>query len=807
MKLIRQFVQVISIGLAAGLSACGGGSSGGPEPDTPLPTTLAVVGPARVDTGTALQWRSSVAVDAHGLSFEWRFGDGTTSTAAAPTHGYAQPGVYELELSVRDHTGAVVSARRQVRVGAFPMVAGLQCSGANESGWCWQMPLPNGHAGLDVTFVDAREGWMVGDGGLALHTADGGQSWTPQAVPTFTRLLRVSFGDARHGWIAAADGTTWVTQDGGANWRAGGALGLERIDRTWSRGPNLAFATGALAHDPYRTTGSTYSTDGGLTWRATPDGFVIDQVDTDGTVWSATWHSATGTRPATATTTPWRLGPLPAGIPPDKHLDALEITDSGFAWARTSNTVAIRPGAGQAWTAFTPLTPPAAELAFTPSGVTLSPDGQALMRAIEFYQHTTRWARSADFGRTWSWIDSWPAGWSVRNDLSFADGRTVWGEFTDGTNRGLWFSVDAGLTWRRLFPQLSHVDDCCGWLPVSSFQRGRDGALLVHVNDPTFPGWFRSTDDGATWTPLPGAGGRPAVAQTWAGSAGRLFAAVGDVIHDSSDQGRHWTARRSSAPGASSAFNRQDGSGWTTDGTDLLTTTDAWQTWSRVPLPARDAYGMASWYPQRVLYAEGRRIRLLVEYPCPRPGMCSLTIVASEDGGQSWTAAKWWRDRETFAFASADVAIATDGIHWLRSTDAGNTWMSIAPPAAAVSMHRIRFLDADHGWILGTGNTVWRTTDGGVSWRELRLPVAPEADRDSGPQLNDVAFGDAMHGWIVGNGGLVLATEDGGEHWQVQVSGTSLNLTTVIASGKTTAWIGGEQGAILATVSGGRVDP
>lgn len=786
---IKRVLGGAALALALLVGACGGGSGTAPEASTPLPAAVTVVGPSRAERGAALQWQSSVGTSARGLSFEWRFGDGTTSDAPAPTHAYAQPGVYELELSVRDHAGAVISARRLVRVGAFPMVAGLQCSGPNESGWCWQSPTPNGNEGLDVTFVDAREGWMVGEGGLILHTADGAQSWTPQTVPAYARLLRVSFGDARHGWIAAADGSTWVTQDGGATWRAGGALGLERIDRVWSRGTRLAFATGTAAGDSAR---SVYSVDGGLSWRTTPAPFVIDRVDTDGTLWSTDGRE-------TATVEPWQARPLPAEL---QRMSGLGIDDSGFAYGMTQDRkLATRPAAGQAWT-FTPLMPPPSDAPSIPGQVTIDRDGLGLLLTHDALNQNPRWARTVDFGRQWAWIDSWPAGWALRGNL-VVDGRTVWGVFTDGTRRGYWLSVDAGLTWRRLFPQLSTLDDCCGWYPVTSLQRQGDGALVARIAGVSPAGWFRSADDGATWTPLPAPGGRRDVAQVWAGSGGRLFAAVGDVVHDSADQGRHWAAREAATPGVADAFNRPDGRGWTVDHDDLLQTSDAWLTWTRTPLPRADAFGSQRWgQPLSVLYADGPRIRMLTLGTAACPRMCATFLVISDDGGLTFDVAVYVRPW----FATADVAMAVSSEGLLRSTNAGRSWTRVAP-SPNVGTRRIRFVDADRGWIVGDGNSLWRTADGGQTWTEVRLPAIQGTGPANAPVLNDIAFGDAMHGWVVGNNGIVLATEDGGEHWRVQASGTSLNLLSVIASSKSTAWIGGAQGTILATVSGGWVDP
>ena len=51
-----------------------------------------------------------------------------------------------------------------------------------------------------MSFPDAESGWAVGDSGLVLHTANGGQSWERQDAGTKSDLIQVDFSDPDHGW-------------------------------------------------------------------------------------------------------------------------------------------------------------------------------------------------------------------------------------------------------------------------------------------------------------------------------------------------------------------------------------------------------------------------------------------------------------------------------------------------------------------------------------------------------------------------------------------------------------------------------
>lgn len=79
-----------------------------------------------------------------------------------------------------------------------------------------------------VQFVDANEGWAVGDEGCAWHTIDGGQSWERQPTGTRASLRSLHFLTPYSGWVVGREelpngggsvGVILHTQDGGIHWR------------------------------------------------------------------------------------------------------------------------------------------------------------------------------------------------------------------------------------------------------------------------------------------------------------------------------------------------------------------------------------------------------------------------------------------------------------------------------------------------------------------------------------------------------------------------------------------------------------
>ncbi|MEP6741759.1 MAG: YCF48-related protein [bacterium] len=77
-----------------------------------------------------------------------------------------------------------------------------------------------GEAGRDlntVYFLDAKRGWIGGDGGFLASTDDGGGSWVRQTVDTADAINDVYFRDKEIGFVLAGN-AVFSTRDNGAHW-------------------------------------------------------------------------------------------------------------------------------------------------------------------------------------------------------------------------------------------------------------------------------------------------------------------------------------------------------------------------------------------------------------------------------------------------------------------------------------------------------------------------------------------------------------------------------------------------------------
>lgn len=200
-----------------------------------------------------------------------------------------------------------------------------------------------------VSFVDAQQGWLIlhltsssnFSIGAALHTADGGLTWT--ALPSPPAAGNIAFTSSLDGWMAGgpAQDRLWFTHDGGSSWQ------LATITA-----PNACSGSAAILNLPFFTSNSQ----GQLTASAaTSDGnCATDYVTEDG---GQSWQAQQVSRGSAAlhvasanagrqTSHVYALGSevfieqegvlsqgsLPAGLPLNGTITHAEFIDDSSGW-------------------------------------------------------------------------------------------------------------------------------------------------------------------------------------------------------------------------------------------------------------------------------------------------------------------------------------------------------------------------------------------------------------------------------------------------------------------------------------------
>ncbi|MBM3712833.1 MAG: T9SS type A sorting domain-containing protein [Actinobacteria bacterium] len=111
-------------------------------------------------------------------------------------------------------------------------------------------------------------------------------------------------------------------------------------------------------------------------------------------------------------------------------------------------------------------------------------------------------------------------------------------------------------------------------------------------------------------------------------------------------------------------------------------------------------------------------------------------------------------------------------------------------------LYSVFFTEINTGYIAGGFGTgkILKTTDGGITWSETTFPVH---------SLHSVCFINANIGWTVGAGGSIYKTTNGGTTWLSLSSGTTLNLNSVYFINENFGWVVGQTATILRTTDGG----
>ncbi|HEY8881601.1 MAG TPA: YCF48-related protein [Roseateles sp.] len=787
MQALALRVRALGLGLvaAAVLSACGGGGSDSPPPAPPAPTVipenLAITAPGTAESATAVAFTNSAGA-LSGLKYQWDFGDGATSTEAAPSHSFAAGGEFDVVLKVTNEAGSSREVRTKVSITNIANVRGLDCTGASSTGWCWQNPRPTGNHVNTVYFLNATTGWRGGENGEIFKTTDGGTTWVRQNSGVNAAIYGIKFFDAQTGWATGAFGAVLRTTDGGATW----AVAKFADTPYYLNGSDLANITPVDAKTVYvgRTggfSGLIYgSKDGGLTWRT---------------------------------------------ITPSPN----QITASGKFWALQSNSVRVSADGGASYTGVLDFKTPSTSSYFDITSMLVQDDQHvaAYTRASGYDFSAQKWVYTetlyftADGGANWSKVDI-PTGasatgiqqlTSVSADgkvlvassyngmLRSTDGGLTWsalpGPSTDpyayyvsyiplggsdviaSSYAALWLSRDSGQTWTKLgmpggVSSLSVSSDSIRRIDANSLLAS-DGQGSMHVSKDNGQTWvkvFTAVDNGGYFGQTSVLGFADAKSGFMTDSIGKSFA--------TKDGGITWEAKSVGFSGARTVqfINK---TGWLV-GNDgrLYTSNDLGQSWTNVPTAVGVSLTGAYFQSETLGWSQRNS---------------GAQFAITRDGGKTWTETALPSGVMSIRFGDPSwVAVGYGGAVYV-STDSGATWNAVYTGTTS-TLNALAFTDAKTVWAVGSEGTVLKSNDGGAKWAAVNLPTGNSA-------LRDIKFANAKVGWIVGDNGLILTTQDGGKTWRKQPSGTNLSLGGIQIVDVNTAWITGANGLVLATGNGG----
>lgn len=115
-----------------------------------------------------------------------------------------------------------------------------------------------------------------------------------------------------------------------------------------------------------------------------------------------------------------------------------------------------------------------------------------------------------------------------------------------------------------------------------------------------------------------------------------------------------------------------------------------------------------------------------------------------------------------------------------KTTDGGATWNKLPLPFPGVTPQitytDMYALDANTVFLTGNGfprKVVIKTTDGGATWTDITGNILSFG----GPNLNSILMHDANNGYVVSPGGTLFKTNDGGASWTMDLAPTGCIFT------------------------------
>ncbi|NOT50403.1 MAG: T9SS type B sorting domain-containing protein [Chitinophagaceae bacterium] len=350
------------------------------------------------------------------------------------------------------------------------------------------------------------------------------------------------------------------------------------------------------------------------------------------------------------------------------------------------------------------------------------------------------------------------------------------------------------------FPTIPAVNPIFTFLNPSNIIRAANGKIFVPVLSPALNPVNRmmtSVDNGTTW-----------VEERWL-PTGRNYSAFGGQAMDILPSGKFVAAGQNgvvadSIPGGvwsstyvqgtTGAFNKIDfadcNNAIAAGGGTIARTNDGGKTWDQIVRQdfinlniSINSAAYATNNPAKAYFATSvGNIYRTTDMNVAQPALPTIDPVFSNGNEQMFDVAAIGNDSVwVCGYSGFSVPAANRSPKIFRSTNGGTTWTTFNGFHTGTNFQNFRHIEFPTrlvGYVCGTRDTIWKTSDGGATWSKLPLPTPGVT-----PQItyNDMFALNVNTVFLVGNGfprKVVFRTTDGGNTWQ-DITGNILSIFPV----------------------------